>query len=663
MNESFLVLFFKKEQKKESSFLKKRSKKLLLTAATWVFAGPAFGAPETAALPAALPAPQDKAFAGTIELAVDATDLDRHIFRIEETVPVAAAGPMVLLFPKFIPGNHGPTGPITSLAGLTITANGQTVPWVRDTVQMDAFHVDVPQGAKDLKISFQHLSPPTDEEGRVVMTPNMLDVQWNPELLYPAGYYARDIAFHPSLKLPEGWQFGTALETENTAGGQVTFKPVTLNVLMDSPLYAGRYFQRFDLDPNGPAPVHLDVVADRPEDIAVKPADLQAHRNLVQQAYRNFGSHHYNHYDFLLSLSDEMGGEGLEHHRSSENGTGRQYFTDLEKSAAERDLLPHEFTHSWDGKFRRPADLWSPDFTVVPERDSLLWVYEGQTEYWGQVLAARAGLLKPEQVRDNFAMFAAMQQAMAGRQWRNLQDTTNDPVLNMRRPLAWPSWSREEDYYIEGLLIWLDADTLIREKSNGQKSLSDFARAFFGVDNGSWVTETYTFQDVVDALNKVQPYDWTSFLRTRLDRVGKEAPLDGLARGGWKLVFTAEKSAQQKAFESVRKGADFSYSLGFQVNEDGQVGNVAWASPAFTAGISRGLKLIAVNGLAYDDPDQLSDAIKLAHDKTQPVELLLRDGKHFRDVKIEYHGGLRYPHLERIKDTPDRLGDILAAIK
>ena len=640
--------------------------KLVATTALVFAALPAFAQtvqPQPVPQPPPIVAPQDSPFPGQIELSVDATDLDRHVFRMTETVPVPAGQPLTLLFPKWIPGDHGPTGPLPSFAGLVVKAGGQTVPWTRDVVDMFAFHIAVPEGATSVQVQFQFLSPPEDREGRVVTTPNMLDVQWNPEILYPAGYFTRNISVHPTLTLPAGFKYGTALETESTDGARVTFKPVTVNVLLDSPLYAGRYFSRIDLDPHGVAPVHLDVVADRPEDLVVKPADLQAHRNLVQQAYKNFGSHHYNHYDFLLSLSDEMGGEGLEHHRSSENGVDRDYFTDLEKSAADRDLLPHEYTHSWNGKFRRPADLWSPDFNVLPERDSLLWVYEGQTQYWGQVLAARSGILTAEQIRDMIAVEAASMQAVPGRAWRALQDTTNDPILNSRRPLAWHSYSREEDYYVEGLLIWLDADTLIREKSNGAHSLSDFAKLFFGVDNGSWVTHTYTFDDVVAALNQVQPNDWAQFLRTRLDGHGPGAPLDGLTRGGWKLVYTGEPSAMQKAEEGRRKGADFTYSLGLTLGEEGAITGVLWGGPAYGAGIAKGVKLIAVNGLAFDDASDLSDAIKLAATNHAPIELLLRDGSHFRDVKIDYHAGLRYPHLERIPNTPDRLDDILAPMK
>jgi predicted metalloprotease with PDZ domain len=631
-------------------------------AALCCLALPAYGQ-QPAPLPPPIAAPQDTPLAGRIELNVDATDLDRHIFRVTETVPVPQDGKLTLLLPKWLPGNHGPTGAIAALAGLVVTANGHEVPWLRDTVNMYAFHVAPPAGARSVQVQFQYLSPVEKSEGRVVTTPNMLDVQWRPEILYPAGYFERDILVHAALKLPAGWQFGTALEAERAGGDTTVFKPVTLNVLLDSPLYAGRYFERLDLDPGGSAPVHLDVVADRPQDLVVKPEDLQAHRNLVRQAYRNFGGHHYNHYDFLLSLSDEMDGIGLEHHRSSEDGAGRSYFTDPDKSAAGRDLLPHEFTHSWNGKFRRPADLWSPDNNTVPERDSLLWVYEGQTEYWGQVLAARSGILKAAQLRDLLALEAADMAATPGRAWRNLQDTTNDPIISWHRPSAWQSYSRFGDYYVEGLLIWLDADTLIREKTNGTKSLGDFARAFFGVDDGAWLTETYTFDDVVHALNQVLPYDWAGFLRARLDGHGPGAPLDGLARGGWQLTYTAEKSALQKSDDGRRHRADFTYSLGLSVGHEGAVTSVLWDGPAFNAGMARGTKIVAINGLALDSASDLADAITDAKSGTAPIELLLKDGAHFRTVKIDYHGGLRYPHLERIAGTPDRLGDILAPLK
>jgi predicted metalloprotease with PDZ domain len=627
---------------------------LLLTAAA---------PPQPSPQPPPIATPQDRPFPGQITLTVDATDLDRRIFRITETIP-ATPGPLTLLLPKWYPGNHGPTAPIPDLAGLMITAAGQPIPWQRDTVDMAAFHLAVPAGATAIQAEFQLLSPLDSHDGRVVITPNMLEVEWRPELLFPAGYYTRDIPVQAAVTLPAGWQYATALDTAHATGGNITFKPTPLETLLDSPLLAGRYFARIDLDPTGPVPVHLDVVADAPEDLAITPADLAAHRNLIQQAYKNFGSHHYDHYDFLFSLSDDMGTIGLEHQRSSEDGVSQIYFTDAEKSAPFRELLPHEYTHSWNGKFRRPADLWSPDDHVVPERDSLLWVYEGQTDYWGQVLAARSGIATAAQVRDLIALeAAALDAATPGRTWRNLQDTTNDPIISWHHPSPWVSWSRFGDYYTEGLLIWLDADTLIREKSGGARSLTDFAKLFFGVDNGKWTTNTYTFADIVAALNQVQPYDWASFLRARLDGHGPGAPLDGLTRGGWALVYTAQKSPMQKSAEARRKTTDFTYSLGLSLGADGTVASVLWGGPAFKAGLAPGVKLVAVNGLAAETPTVLSDAITASATTHAPLTLLLRRGNRYSDVPIDYHGGLRYPHLQRIAGTPDRLGDILAPLK
>lgn len=618
--------------------------------------------PQPLPQPPAIAPPQDTPYPGQIALSVDATDLNRHIVKVHETIPVEKPGELVLFYPKFIPGDHGPTGPLPRLAGLIVRAHGKRIDWTRDVVDPFAFHLNVPAGAAALDVQYQYLSPAGEREGRVEITPAIIDLEWNNVILYPAGHFARQITYAPTLTIPASWQYATALDTASEVGSTITFKPVPLNVLMDSPLYAGKYFTKIDLDPGARVPVHLDVAADRPEDLAISPADLAAHRKLVQQAYKNYGSHHYDHYDFLLALSGELGGVGLEHHRSSENGTERFYFTDAAKSAADRDLLCHEYTHSWNGKFRRPADLWSPDFNTLPERDSLLWVYEGQTEYWGRILSARSGILSAQQVRDALALDAADMQDEVGRSWRDLQDTTNDPILNMRRPLTWRNYSREEDYYVEGTLMWLDADTLIRSLSGEKRSLSDVARAFFGVNDGSWGVATYQFADVVRALNDVQPYDWAGFLDSHLHTHDAKHLLDGITRGGYRLVFTEEKSAFQKSAESYRKETDFRFSLGLVLGEEGRISYVSWGSPAFRASLTRGGKIIAVNGLAFDDAEDLESAIKLAHGGKAPIEILVQEGNHFRTVRIDYHDGLRYPHLERIAGTPGRLDDILAPL-
>jgi predicted metalloprotease with PDZ domain len=606
-------------------------------------------------------APQDIPYPGVIKLSVDATDLSHAIFAVHETVPVSGAGPLTLLYPEWLPGHHSPSGTIDKLAGLVITAGGKRLEWRRDPANVFAFHVDAPAGVSAVDVDFQFLSPVSTREGRVMMTREMLNVEWNSVALYPAGYFSRDIQVDPSVKLPDGFKLATALETASVAGAVTTFKTTPFNTLVDSPVIAGKNFKRFDLDPGGPARVTLDVIADRPEQLDAKPEQIAAHKALVQQAYKVFGSHHYDHYDFLLSLSDKMGGNGLEHHQSSEDGTIPKYFTDWDKTPAGRDLLAHEYTHSWDGKFRRGADLWTPNFNV-PMRDSLLWVYEGQTQYWGYVLASRSGLMSKQETLDAIAATAAAYDHRVGRSWRAMIDTTNDPIIAERRPLSWLSWQRSEDYYSEGQLIWLDADTLIREKTGGQKSLDDFASAFFGVENGSYVTKTYTFEEVVKTLNGVLPYDWTSFLTQRLEGHGPGAPLDGLARGGYTLTYDDKQSPYLKSVEERRKSTDLMFSIGFSVGKEAALTDVQWDGPAFKAGLTEGQTLIAVNGDAYTS-DGLKDAIKAAKGGTAPIALLVKNKDEFSTVLVDYHGGLLYPHLERVAAVPARLDDILAARK
>ncbi len=614
--------------------------------------------PQPMAMPAAISAPRDAHYPGTITLAVDATDITRHIFKVKEQIPVQG-GEMTLLYPKWLPGNHSPTGRVDAVAGLIITANGKRVEWVRDPVDVFAFHVDVPAGAKTLDLEFQFLTSGTGNEGRVVMTPEMLNVQWNAVALYPAGHFTRQIDVAASVTLPKGWQFATALETANTTGDTTTFKTVPFETLVDSPMFAGKYFKRFELGEIGGAPVRLDVVADAPELLDAKPEHIEAHKSLVTQAAKLFGSHHFDHYDLLLALTDKMGGIGLEHHRSSENGTVPAYFTEWDKNAPARNLLPHEFNHSWNGKFRRPADLWTPNYNV-PMRGSLLWVYEGQTQYWGYVLGARAGMVTKEQTLDALAATAATYDYRIGREWKTLADTTNDPVVALRRAIPWTSYQRSEDYYSEGQLVWLDVDTLLRELSGGKKSLDDFAKAFHGVNDGSWVPVTYTFAEVARVLNGIQRYDWAKFLRDRLESHGPGAPLGGLTRGGYKLVYTDTPTSYYKDVEARGRNSNLSYSLGVVIGREGRLTDVRWGGPAHSAGLSVGAQIIAVNGVAYD-ADKLKTAIKSAKDSKEPLTFLIKYGDNYTTVPIDYHEGLRYPRLERVEGTPDRLSEIFAA--
>ncbi|WP_300750856.1 peptidase M61 [Janthinobacterium sp.] len=599
-----------------------------------------------------------------IVLHVDASNVAQQIFNIRESIP-ATPGKMTLLYPQWVPGNHGPSGPLNQLAGLRLSANGKPLEWQRDPVNMFAFHIDVPAGATAVEAQYQFLSPVEGNQGRITMTADILGVQWHAMTLYPEGRPAREIQVQPSLTLPAGWQFGSALEvraeSSTPAGKQVDFQTIDLDNLVDSPLFAGRYFKRFDLDPGAKVPVYLNVVADSPDSLEATPEQIEKHRVLMQQVYKLFASRHFKHYDFLLALSDDFGGIGREHMQSSENGVKPGYFSEWDKTEAGRALLPHELTHSWNGKFRRPAGQATPDFNT-PLQNSLLWVYEGQTQYWGNVLASRSGLITPANMRDLFASTAAYYDAVPGRSWRAMQDTTNDPIINGRRPIGWSSWQRSEDYYSEGSLIWLDVDTTIRELSGERRSLDDFARAFFGVQDGSTTPLPYTFEDVVAALNAVQPYDWATFLRSRLDGHGPGAPLDGLARAGWKLVYRDKQTPFMQATEERSKNTDLSYSLGLTVDKDGKLSHLLWDGPAFKAGLSGNTTLLAVNGMAYT-PKLLKKAIQAARDGTQPINLLVRKGKQFQTVALDYHGGLKYPQLERIAGTRDRLTTILQPLK
>nr|WP_235075815.1 peptidase M61 [Asticcacaulis sp. AC460] len=606
--------------------------------------------------------PQDVAFEGTMTVAVDATDLNQRIIKIQQTVP-AKPGPLVLMLPKWLPGKHHPAnGNIQRIAGLEITANGQSVKWTRDPVEMNAFHVDVPAGAGELKIAFQYLAPTASSTARIVLTNDMMNIQWEFASLYPAGYYAARIPVTASITLPDGWGYATALETATKTGNTVQFKTTDYETFVDSPLFSGRYFKTYDIGPAGSVPVRLNVMGDKPGQVEASEEIVAIHRKMMVQAYKLFGGHHYDHYDFLVSGTDWLGDIGLEHHQSTEIGMEPKWLTDWKNEYVGRDVLTHELVHSWNGKFRRPADMWTPNYQV-PMRGSLLWVYEGQTQYWGHILAARSGLYSKDQELEYLAIMAAGLDNLPGREWRDLADTTNDPAMSARAAQTWRAWQRSEEYYTEGYLIWLDADTLIREKTNGKKSLDDFAKTFFGVNPGSRTPVTYTFDDIVAALNSVYAYDWATFLNTRLHSEGPGAPLDGITRGGYKLVYTDTPTAYYKATEALRKNVNLTYSLGIAVNsKDAVISSVQWDSPAFKAGMAPNATLIAVNGKAYD-ADILKAAITAAKAGADPIELLVKIDDNYRTFKIDYHDGLRYPKLERVEGKKPLLDDILAEKK
>jgi predicted metalloprotease with PDZ domain len=605
----------------------------------------------------AIPGPRDVPYPGTIKLTVDATDVTRAIFKVHETVPVSGPGDVVLLYPKWLPGNHSPSGQINKVAGFRATANGRELNWVRDTLDVYAFHVAVPQGVSTIDVDFQYVSPTAENQGRVVATPDLASIEWIANSMYPAGYFVRDIPVQASVIVPPGWRVATALRPSGQAGNRIDYPVTSYEILMDSPLIAGAHYRAIPLSPD----VTLDVIADNDQQLAVSPEQVATHKRLVEQAVKLFGAQHYDHYDFLLTISDYLGGEGLEHHRSSEDGVKRGYFTEWDDKLRERNLLPHEYTHSWNGKYRRAADLWTPDYRT-PMQDTMLWVYEGQTQFWGYVLGARSGMLSKQDTLDAIAATAAAYgYGTPGRSWRPLIDTTNDPIIAQRSPQPWRSWQRSEDYYSEGQLIWIDVDRIIRQQSGGKRSIDDFARAFFGVRDRDYGELTYTLDDIVATLNRVQPYDWRGYLQRRVYDIAAQPPLDGITQGGYRLIFTDQPTKWIKSAEKAGKNNDLTYSGGFVVGMDGKISSVLWDSAAFNAGITVGSELLAVNGRKFDMMgDTLKNAIKAAAGNGPAPELLIHDGDVYRTVKLDWHGGLRYPRLEKVGTGPGTLDALLA---
>ncbi len=602
-----------------------------------------------------IPAARDVAYPGTIQLTVDASDVRRGIFKVHETVPVTGAGDLVLLYPKWLPGTHSGEGQINKVAGFRATAGGKDLHWVRDTLDVYGFHVTVPEGVTAVDVDFQYVSPTAGNQGRVVATPDMASIEWIANSMYPAGYYVRDIPIQASVIVPTGWKVATALRPSAQTANRIDYPVTSYEILMDSPLIAGAHYRKIPLSPD----VTLDVIADNEAELAATPEQIAAHRRLVEQAVKTFGAQHYDHYNFLLTISDNLGGEGLEHHRSSEDGTGLGYFTHWDERLRDRNLLPHEYTHSWNGKYRRGADLWTPDYRM-PMEDSLLWVYEGQTQFWGYVFGARSGMLSKQDTLDAIASTAAAYSAgTPGRTWRALVDTTNDPIIAQRAPQPWRSWQRSEDYYSEGQLIWIDVDRIIREQSHGKRSIDDFARAFFGMRDRDYGELTYTVDDVARTLNSIVPYDWRGYLQRRVYDIAPQAPLEGITKGGYQLIYTAEPTKWTKNAESQGKYSDLTYSGGFTVGTDGKVGSVLWGSPAFKAGMTIGTQVVAVNGRTFS-ANSLKAAIKAASGTAAPIALLVKHDDVYETVNLDWHGGLRYPHLQKTGKGEGTLDALLA---
>ncbi|MBQ0929081.1 M61 family metallopeptidase [Ideonella alba] len=614
------------------------------------------------------------ALGAPMRLAVDATDLDRRVLRVQQQIDVDRPGPLTLRYARYLPGGHGPYGDVTRLAGLRVQAGQQALAWRRVAGDPFAFLIDVPPGVSTLELDFQYLAPVRGSGERISITPALLGIEWETVLLYVDGRAVDAQRITPRLRLPAGWQEASALRdaagqrAEPDARGWRQYREMSVETLVDSPLFAGRHLQRHALDDTpGAPPVSLALLADEPGALSATPAQLAAHRALVTQADRLFGGMRpFRHYELMLALSDDFGGMGLEHHESSENALRPDYFKDWPDAIRGRELLPHEYVHSWNGKAHRPADLLTPDYHQ-PMGTSLLWVYEGLTEYWGHVLAARAGLSTPEQAMDRLATTVAEVQARAGRRWRALADTQIDPAIGPGHTREWEDQQRLQDYYDEGLLLWLEADLAIRQASGGQRSLDDFARAFHGRApgrhaDGSIRPQPYTEDALIAALTAVQPLDWRRFLRERLDQPGRDAAL-ALTHSGWSLGWQAEESRFQQhergweGDSGTERPQNLAHSLGLRVIGNGTLTQVFWGSPAYAAGLTKGMTLLAVNDLAYK-PERLDAALRANTGGEAPLRLLVKDGERYRSVTIDWRQGARHPVLQRLQAQTDGLSAI-----
>ena len=599
------------------------------------------------------------AYAQKTALDVDLTDAPRNIFHEHLVIPVNS-GPVTLVYPKWIPGNHRPSGPIANLVGIKFYASGKDLNWERDPIDMYSFHVNVPAGVQQIEVSMDTTTS-TDSAGSTgaAASSNVLDLNWNQVVLYPQNANSDDISFAASVHLPSGWKFGTALPVSQTTGDVVKFSPVSLTTLVDSPFIAGSHYRKVELTGAGEAPSHvIDMVSESEAALAMSSADIAAYRALVRETGALFGARHYTQYHFLYTLSDQVAHHGLEHHQSSDNSVAEHTLLEPGLHLLEADLLPHEFVHSWNGKYRRPAGLATRNYQE-PMVGDLLWVYEGLTQYLGEILAARSGLRSPEEYREDLAATAAALDYRSGRTWRPVEDTARSVQILRLAPFAWQNWRRGTDYYSEGSLIWLEVDAKLRQQTNGQKSLDDFCRAFHGGQTGPPKVVPYGFDDIVKTLNDLAPYDWATLLKNRTAAIVQH-PLDGIGAAGWKLVYTDKPNLLIQATEKEKKYLSAFYSLGFGVEESGLLEDVIPGSPAYNAGIGPGMKLVAVNGRRYSK-DVLREALRASKNSNSPIELLVENRDFFKTYSINYHDGERYPHLERA-ESADLLNKIIAPL-
>lgn len=591
----------------------------------------------------------------SISLYVDATDAARRLLHSELRVPVHA-GPLTLMYPRWgIPTYEAPASVVDNIVGLRIFGDGRPMEWRRELTDMFAFHVDVPIGVRNLTVYLDVVAP-SQRSDLNAATGQSLVVDWQTVVLYPTGAAVNDLSVKARLRLPAGWRQASSLETAGTADGILEYLPVSLATLVDAPVLAGKFFATYKVGSQSERKVFVDIAADVAEAAAVPEAWQERIRRVVDEAGALFGGYPYRSFRFLIALSDQLGNDGLEHRESADIRLAVRALSDDDNRLAYGYLIPHEYVHSWNGKFRVPAGLARRDFQAA-QTTELLWVYEGFTRYLNWLLAARAGILSEPEARDYAALLAAKTAHRSGREWRSLQDTAVSAGILNDAPDQWESFRRGTDYYDEALLIWLEADVTIRRLTGGRRSLDDFCRSFFGPPSDPPLIRTYGFDDVIAALGRVVAYDWRAFFRTRLDATGVEhAPLGGLSAGGWNLVYQGVPGSVQAARDKINKTVEERYSIGILLAGDGGVIDIVRGSPAWNAGIGPGMKVLAVNTRPWS-ADALRDAVSAAVGSANALQLTVRNGSEVSEMKVDYHLGAKYPRLQRNEGN-----DVLDAI-
>jgi predicted metalloprotease with PDZ domain len=568
------------------------------------------------------------------------------------TIPVKP-GALTLVYPQWIPGEHAPTGPLANMAQLRISASGHPLKWSRDQVNMYAFHVNVPPGATQLDADFTVLLNAPDDR---TATRNIMIGNWNRYILYPEGIDNANYGAQASLLLPPGWDFASALPVAQHAGDRVDFRPVSLETLVDSPTDSGRFVKHIVTWQHNGGTTYLDLFADQPEDLNVSDDLVAKYKRLTAEAIQLYCGRHWSDYHAELSLSDAIGFEGIEHHQSSDNRAPDDFMTNPDTQFVGGDLIPHEFSHSWNGKYRRPFDLQQPNYNV-PEHTELLWVYEGLNQYLGDVLSFRSGIRDPNDFPERIASVYARLAYETGRNTTPIIDVTTAAPYRYVTHGEYPAIRRSAgDFYSEGELLWADVDTIIREQSHGTKSLDDFLHAYAGGVSGPRVV-TYTRADIENYLSSVVAYDWHAFFEKYVYSIAPTPPADEIGRAGYRLVYsdTPNTFARNSRGERV----DSWYGPGLTI-ADGTVGDVRDGSPAWNAGFAPGMKIVAVNGREFS-ADVYARALKAAKDSKEPITVIVRHGAYVDTLQLNYHDGPRYPHLERIPGTPDMFADITRA--